>query len=105
MTREPAATARPGTADGGELQRAAGAGEPAGAVVSPMVGIAYLRSGPGADLFVEVGTAVKPGDRLLLIEALGTFNDIVAEFAGRVASILVTDGEPVEFGQPLMVVE
>ena len=77
----------------------------AGAVKSPMVGTAYLRSSPEAKPFVEVGTAVKIGDKLLLVEAMKTFNDIVATRAGKVVSILVADGAPVEYDQPLMIIE
>ena len=81
------------------------ADELAGAVKSPMVGTAYLRPNPEAKPFVEVGSVVKAGDKLLLVEAMKTFNDIVAPRAGRIASILVDDGAPVEYGQPLMVIE
>jgi acetyl-CoA carboxylase biotin carboxyl carrier protein len=77
----------------------------AGAVKSPMVGTAYLRASPEAKPFVEVGSAVKVGDRLLMVEAMKTFNDIVAPRAGTVVSILVDDGAPVEYDQPLMIVE
>ena len=77
----------------------------AGAVKSPMVGTAYLRASPEAKPFVEVGSMVKVGDKLLLVEAMKTFNDIVAPRAGKVVSILVDDGSPVEYDQPLMIVE
>jgi acetyl-CoA carboxylase biotin carboxyl carrier protein len=77
----------------------------AGAVKSPMVGTAYLRPTPEAKPFVEVGSVVKTGDKLLLVEAMKTFNDIVATRPGKVVNILVTDGSPVEYGQPLMVIE
>ena len=77
----------------------------AGAVKSPMVGTAYLRASPEAKPFVEVGSTVKVGDKLLLVEAMKTFNDIVAPRAGKVVSILVDDGSPVEYDQPLMIVE
>ena len=76
-----------------------------GAVKSPMVGTAYLRPSPEAKPFVEVGSVVKIGDKLLLVEAMKTFNDIVAPRAGKVVSILVADGAPVEYDQPLMIVE
>ena len=76
-----------------------------GAVKSPMVGSAYLRSSPDAKPFVEIGAAVKAGDRILLIEAMKTFNDIVAPQGGIVKQILVEDGQPVEYGQVLMVIE
>jgi acetyl-CoA carboxylase biotin carboxyl carrier protein len=77
----------------------------AGAVKSPMVGTAYLRASPETKPFVEVGSTVKVGDKLLLVEAMKTFNDIVATRAGRIVSILVEDGSPVEYDQPLMIVE
>jgi acetyl-CoA carboxylase biotin carboxyl carrier protein len=77
----------------------------AGAVKSPMVGTAYLRASPEAKPFVEVGSMVKVGDKLLLVEAMKTFNDIVAPRAGKVVTILVDDGSPVEYDQPLMIVE
>lgn len=76
-----------------------------GAVRSPMVGTAYLRASPEAKPFVEVGSAVKAGDKLMLVEAMKTFNDIVATRAGKVVSILVADGAPVEYDQPLMIIE
>jgi acetyl-CoA carboxylase biotin carboxyl carrier protein len=81
------------------------ADELAGAVKSPMVGTAYLRPNPESKPFVELGSPVKSGDRLMLVEAMKTFNDIVAPRAGKIASILVEDGAPVEYGQPLMVIE
>ena len=89
---------------------AAAAAEPpaadlARAVKSPMVGTAYLRSSPEAKPFVEVGSVVKTGDKLLLVEAMKTFNDIVAPWAGKVVNILVADGAPVEYDQPLMIIE
>jgi acetyl-CoA carboxylase biotin carboxyl carrier protein len=77
----------------------------AGAVKSPMVGTAYLRPSPEAKPFVEVGSVVKAGDKLMLVEAMKTFNDIVATRAGKIGDILVTDGSPVEYGQTLMVIE
>ena len=77
----------------------------AGAVRSPMVGTAYLRASPEAKPFVEVGSAVKAGDKLMLVEAMKTFNDIVAPRAGKVVGVLVADGAPVEYDQPLMIIE
>ena len=77
----------------------------AGAVKSPMVGTAYLRATPEAKPFVEIGAVVKMGDRLMLVEAMKTFNDIVAPRAGKVINILVADGSPVEYDQPLMIIE
>ena len=76
-----------------------------GTVKSPMVGTVYLRSSADAAPFVEVGTQVKPGDKVLLVEAMKTFNEILAPRAGTVTGILVEDGQPVEYGQPLLVIE
>ena len=76
-----------------------------GLVASPMVGTAYLGPGPGARPFVEVGTQVKTGDPLIIIEAMKTMNQIPAPHAGTVIQILVEDGQPVEFGEPLMIIE
>ena len=81
------------------------AGENPGAVKSPMVGTAYRRPSPDSKAFVEVGSQVKAGDKILLIEAMKTFNDIVAPRAGVVTAILVEDGQPVEYGEPLLVIE
>ncbi len=71
---------------------------------SPMVGTVYLRPSPDAKPFVEVGTHVEAGEKVLLVEAMKTFNDIVAHKSGTVAALLVEDAQPVEFGQPLMVI-
>jgi acetyl-CoA carboxylase biotin carboxyl carrier protein len=76
-----------------------------GAVKSPMVGTAYLRPSPESRPFIEVGSTVKAGDKLMLVEAMKTYNEIVAPRAGKIAQILVEDGSPVEYGQPLMVIE
>ncbi|MBW8269416.1 acetyl-CoA carboxylase biotin carboxyl carrier protein [Caldovatus aquaticus] len=78
---------------------------PAGTVTSPMVGIAYLAPEPGAPPFVQVGSKVAQGQTLLLIEAMKTFNQIKAPKAGTVTRILVENGAPVEYGEPLMVIE
>ena len=74
-------------------------------VTAPMVGTFYSGPAPGAKPFVEIGTEVKPGDTLCVIEAMKMMNQIESEFAGRVVSILVENGSPVEFGQPLFVIE
>ncbi|MGE0152543.1 MAG: acetyl-CoA carboxylase biotin carboxyl carrier protein [Reyranellaceae bacterium] len=76
-----------------------------GAVLSPMVGTAYLASQPGAAPFVKLGDSVAAGQTLLIIEAMKTFNPIRAPKAGKVIRINVSDGQPVEFGEPLMIVE
>ena len=74
-----------------------------GAVLSPMVGIAYLAPEPGAAPFVSLGAAVSEGQTVLLIEAMKTFNQIKAPKAGTVSRILVAAGAPVEFGEPLLI--
>ncbi|KAB2680758.1 MULTISPECIES: acetyl-CoA carboxylase biotin carboxyl carrier protein [Brucella/Ochrobactrum group] len=75
------------------------------AVPSPMVGTAYLAPAPGARNFIEVGAQVKEGQTLLIIEAMKTMNQIPAPRAGTVKAILVEDAQPVEFGEPLVVIE
>lgn len=78
---------------------------PAGHVVkSPMVGTFYRASSPGAQPFVEVGQNVSSGDRLCLIEAMKLMNDIEADASGAIKAILVENGQPVEYGQPLFVI-
>jgi acetyl-CoA carboxylase biotin carboxyl carrier protein len=80
------------------------AAEPTGHVVkSPMVGTFYRSSAPGAPAFVEVGSTVKEGDTLCIIEAMKLLNEIDADLSGTVTKILVENGQPVEFGQPLFV--
>lgn len=76
-----------------------------GAVHSPMVGTVYLSPEPGAAGFVKIGDSVTEGQTLLMVEAMKTFNPIPAPRAGRVARMLVGDGQPVEFGQPLVILE
>jgi acetyl-CoA carboxylase biotin carboxyl carrier protein len=76
-----------------------------GAVPSPMVGTAYWASEPGAKPFVEVGSRVSVGQTLLIIEAMKTMNQIPSPRAGTVTQILVEDGQPVEFGEPLVIIE
>lgn len=90
----PAATAAPAAPD---LSK--------NAVPSPMVGTAYLAPAPGAKAFVEVGQKVSEGQTLLIIEAMKTMNQIPAPRAGTVTAILIEDAQPVEFGQPLVVIE
>ncbi len=75
------------------------------AVLSPMVGTAYLSPEPGARPYVDVGDQVRQGDTLLIVEAMKTMNQIPAPRAGKVTKILVEDGQPVEFGEPLVVIE
>lgn len=72
---------------------------------SPMVGVAYLSAEPGAKPFTAVGAQIKAGDTVILIEAMKTFNPVKADRGGVVKEILVTDGQAVEFDQPLIVIE
>jgi acetyl-CoA carboxylase biotin carboxyl carrier protein len=76
-----------------------------GVVTSPMVGTAYVGPEPGARPFVEVGSRVQAGDTLLIVEAMKTMNQIPSPRAGTVVQILIEDGQPVEFGEPLMIIE
>jgi len=76
-----------------------------GMVPSPMVGTVYLAPEPGADVFIKPGDAVSAGQTLLVIEAMKTFNPIPAPRAGKVTAILVSDAQPVEFGEPLLIIE
>lgn len=76
-----------------------------GAVPSPMVGTAYRAPGPDAKAFVEVGDTVHAGQTILIVEAMKHMNEVPAPRAGRVVDILVEDGQPVEYGEPLMIIE
>ena len=95
----PAAAPAPATA------KPADAAKHPGAVTSPMVGTAYRSPEPGAKPFVDVGTKVSAGQTILIIEAMKTMNAIPAPRAGTVTQIVVDDGQPVEFGEPLVVIE
>jgi acetyl-CoA carboxylase biotin carboxyl carrier protein len=88
----PAAAAPPARADGDTVN-------------SPMVGTIYLQPQPGADPFVKVGDTVTAGQTLFIVEAMKTMNPIPAPKGGRIVEILIADGQPVEFGEPLAVVE
>lgn len=86
-------------------EAAAPAAEPAGHIVkSPMVGTFYRASSPGSPAFVEVGASVKQGDTVCIIEAMKLLNEIEADATGVIKQILVENGQPVEFGQPLFVI-
>jgi acetyl-CoA carboxylase biotin carboxyl carrier protein len=76
----------------------------ADALKSPMVGTVYLRPSPDAKPFIEIGSHVSAGQKVLLVEAMKTFNDIVAHRSGTVTAILVEDAQPVEYDQPLLVI-
>ena len=78
---------------------------PPGAVTSPMVGTVYAAAEPGAPPLVKVGDSVKEGQTLLIIEAMKVMNPLASPRAGTVTRILVSDGQPVEFGEPLLVIE
>jgi acetyl-CoA carboxylase biotin carboxyl carrier protein len=106
-TALPAAPAAPAPAAAAAAPAAAPVEPPAPGqqVTAPMVGTFYSGPAPGAKPFVELGTEVKPGDTLCVIEAMKMMNQIESEFAGRVVSILVENGSPVEFGQPLFLIE
>jgi len=76
-----------------------------GAVKAPMVGVAYLQAEPGAPPFIKVGDSVSEGQTLVLIEAMKTFNPVKAPRSGKIAAILVDSGSPVEYGEPLVIIE
>jgi len=84
---------------------AAHAHSPDKVVTAPMVGTFYAAPAPGAKAFVEIGSEVKPGDVLCIIEAMKMMNQIESDKAGKVVSVLVKNGDPVEFGQSLFVIE
>jgi acetyl-CoA carboxylase biotin carboxyl carrier protein len=100
-----AAGPAPAASAGGAVTVSTEQAVPKGAVTSPMVGVAYLAPEPGAQSYVTVGQSVAAGQTLLLIEAMKTFNQIKAPSAGTVTRILVASGSPVEYGEPLMVIE
>jgi acetyl-CoA carboxylase biotin carboxyl carrier protein len=81
------------------------AGDHPGTVKSPMVGTIYMAPSPGAANFIEIGTAVKEGQTLLIIEAMKTMNQIHAPRSGKITKIFVENGQPVEYGEPLVAIE
>lgn len=99
------AAAAPATASLDAASSAQDASKHPGAVKSPMVGTAYRSAEPGASPFIEIGARVAQGDTLLIIEAMKTMNQIPAPKAGTVAAILFENGQPVEFGEPLVIIE
>jgi acetyl-CoA carboxylase biotin carboxyl carrier protein len=108
MTQAPAPAAAappPASAPAATPEAAAAPAVRGQQVTAPMVGTFYSGPAPGAKPFVEIGSEVKPGDTLCVIEAMKMMNQIESEFAGRVVSVLVENGNPVEFGQPLFVIE
>ena len=97
--------AHPAPAGGDAAAAQTGTAEHDGHIVTaPMVGTFYRSGGPGAPAFVEVGQAVKQGDTLCILEAMKLMNEIESDASGTVKAILVENGQPVEFGQPLFVV-
>jgi acetyl-CoA carboxylase biotin carboxyl carrier protein len=103
----PAAPASPASGPGSSAAAPAGA-DPAnhpGCVKSPMVGTAYRSPEPGAPSFIEIGTRITQGQTLLIIEAMKTMNHIPAPRSGVVKEILIENGQPVEFGEPLVIIE
>jgi len=105
MAAAPAAMAAPVAAAGAAPAAASDLSKHPGAVKSPMVGTAYLAPEPGKPNFVSVGDKVTAGQTLLIIEAMKTFNPIKAPKAGTLVQVLIENARPVEFGEPLMIVE
>ena len=105
MALPPAAAPAPAPAAAPEAAPAAPPAARGQQVTAPMVGTFYSGPAPGAKPFVDIGTEVKPGDTLCVIEAMKMMNQIESEVAGRVVSILVENGSPVEFGQALFIIE
>jgi len=104
----PAAMPPPAPVSGSSASATATAAEQSvhpGTVKSPMVGTAYLAPAPGASAFIEEGAEVKQGQTLLIIEAMKTMNQIPAPRSGKIGRIFVTNGQPVEYGEPLVVIE
>jgi acetyl-CoA carboxylase biotin carboxyl carrier protein len=107
MAAAPAAASAPAAAPSQPVatkESPADAAAHPGAVKSPMVGTAYTRPSPDADSFVNVGDKGKEGDTIMLVEAMKTFNPIVAPKSGKVEQILVDDASPVEFGEALFII-
>ena len=98
----PAPAAAPAAAPSAEAPDAPQRGE---VVKSPMVGTVYLQPEPGSDPFITVGATVTAGQTLMIVEAMKTMNPIPAPKGGKILDILVADGQPVEFGEPLVVIE
>ncbi len=101
----PAAAAAPAPSAASPAPQTAAPAAPANAITSPMVGTVYMSAEPGAKPFVNVGDKVKKGDTLMLVEAMKTFNPVESPTDGTVKEIIAVDGQPVEFGEPLIVVE
>ncbi len=104
VTQQAPMAATPATSPKAE-EKPAEAGNRAGAVTSPMVGTAFRSPEPGARPYVDVGDRVTEGQTVMIIEAMKTMNQIPAPRAGTVKEIMVDDGQPVEYGEPLMIIE
>ena len=104
VAQAPAPAAQPAVAQPAEAPAAA-AKPSANAVTAPMVGTVYMSPAPGAKPFVDIGQTVKEGQTILIIEAMKTMNQIPAPRAGKVVDIMVADGDPVEFAEPMIVIE
>jgi len=101
----PSSYAAPATAGISSTNSIANLENHPGVVTSPMVGTAYRAPEPGAPFFVEVGSVVREGETLLIVEAMKTMNQISAPRPGTVKRVLVENGQPVEYGEPLMIIE
>ena len=105
MAAAPAAAPAPAPAAPAPAVEAAPAAAKGDQVKSPMVGTVYLQPQPGADSFIKVGQTVAQGQTLLIVEAMKTMNPIPSPRAGKIVEILVSDAQPVEFGEPLVIIE
>jgi acetyl-CoA carboxylase biotin carboxyl carrier protein len=103
--QHPASAGANHTADTGELSEGSEAGTNGQSITSPMVGTFYSAASPKDPPYIQEGDTIQPGDRVGIVEAMKMMNEIESEIAGRVARILVKNGQPVEYGQPLMIVE
>jgi acetyl-CoA carboxylase biotin carboxyl carrier protein len=103
-TLQPVAAA-PAAAAPAAAPAAPGGGVPAGALTSPMVGTAYLAPEPGATPFVKAGDRVNKGQTVLIIEAMKVMNPIQAPVSGTVKDVLIADGQPVEFGEAMLIIQ
>jgi acetyl-CoA carboxylase biotin carboxyl carrier protein len=101
----PVAAAAPGPAPAPAKPAVSDPAKHPGVVKSPMVGTAYRSPEPSAPTFIEIGSRVSQGDTLLIIEAMKTMNQIPSPHSGKVTSILIENGQPVEFGEPLVIIE
>ncbi|MCR5266124.1 MAG: acetyl-CoA carboxylase biotin carboxyl carrier protein [Cyanobacteria bacterium RUI128] len=102
VAHAPVVSAAPAPAPSGETKPEVKRGN---AIVSPMVGMFYAKPSPDEEPFVKVGDTVSEGDIVCIIEAMKMMNEIESEFSGKIVEICVADGEPVEYGQPIMYVE